>query len=237
MRFVQWAALGAGLLWASAVFAEPLVKMEGGKATPNVVTAWSAAGTKVELTIKAGVDAKAVADSIEANVEKVKAKVQGGKVVVIGKAEADLLQALSAVDFGGEGDVGALANAAMQGDESDSGSSLRAKKTANLEAMFKDQATTAQGTIAEAGGSTFPNAEVTVSIIRAPTGELGKTVRKGAKLKFKPVLKMKGKDVDWSDANTQVNAGAWYLQKGDKVLVKIGKNNGGVYDAEIISRQ
>jgi hypothetical protein len=48
---------------------------------------------------------------------------------------------------------------------------------------------------------------------------------------------MKGKDPDWSDENTQLNAGAWYMQKGDKVLVKIGKKNGDVYDAEIITRQ
>jgi hypothetical protein len=230
-------AAAAVLVFAGTLSAEPLVKMEGATAKPNVVTAWTSSGTKVELTIKAGVDAKAVADSIEANVEKVKAKVQGGKVVVIGKAEADLLKALSAVDFGGEGDVGALANAAMQGDEADSGSSLRAKKTADLEKMFKDQAITAQGTVADAGGATFPQAELVVSVTRAPSGELGKTVRKGAKIKFKPVLKMKGAAVDWADENTQINAGAWYLQKGDKVLVKIGKNNNGVYDAEIISRQ
>lgn len=218
------------------VSAEPLVKMEGGSAKPGVVTAWSSSGPKVELTIRAGADAKAVAEAIEGNVEKVKAKVQGGKVVVIGKPEADLLKALSEVDFGGD-DLGALAKASAEGDDSDTGSSLRAKKTADLEKMFKDQAVTAQGTVVEAGGAKFPQAEVTVNILRAPTGDLGKDIRKGKKVKFRAALKMKGQDVDWSDANTQVNAGAWYLQKGDKVLVKVGKGANGVYDAEIISRQ
>ena len=47
---------------------------------------------------------------------------------------------------------------------------------------------------------------------------LGKDIRKGKKVKFKPMLKMKGKDVDWTDGNTQTNAGSWFLQKGDKVV-------------------
>jgi hypothetical protein len=211
--------------------------MEGATPKPGVITAWSSSGPKVELTVKDGTDAKAVAETIEANVEKVKAKVQGGKVVVIGKAEADLLKALSAVDFGGSDDLAALADASRSAEDADSGSSLRAKKTVDLAKMFKDQAVTAQGIVFDAGGTTFPHAEIIVNVIRAPTGDLGKTVRKGAKVKVKPVFKMKGKDIDWSDENTQLNCGAWFMQKGDKVLVKIGKNNNGVFDAEIITRQ
>lgn len=238
MKSIRSVLIGLSVLAmaAGAAFAEPLVKMEGGTAKPGVVTAWTSSGPKVELTIKDGTDAKAVAESIEANVEKVKAKVQGGKVVVIGKPEADLLKAMAEVDFGGE-DLGALAKAAGEDSDSDSGSSLRAKKTADLSKMFKDQAISAAGTVVDAGGGNFPHGEIIVNITRAPTGELGKAVRKGAKVKFKALLKMKGKDIDWTDENTQVNAGAWYMQKGDKVFVKIGKANGAVYDAEIITRQ
>src|SRR5262249_47355777 len=134
---------------SGAALAEPLVKMEGGAAKPNIVTAWSSSGPKVELTLKDGVDAQAVASAIEGGVEKVKAKVQGGKVVVLGKAEAELLPALAAVDFGGGDDLGALAKNAASGGDSESGSSLRAKKTVDLQAMFKDQAISAQGTVAD----------------------------------------------------------------------------------------
>jgi hypothetical protein len=228
----------AGALGGLAVtaLAEPLVKMEGGAAKPNIVTAWSSSGPKVELTIKGGVDPQAVASAIEGGVEKVKAKVQAGKVVVLGKAEADLLPALAQVDFGGGDDLGALAKNAASGGESDSGSSLRAKKTVDLDKMFKDQAVSAQGTVADVSEGKFPNAEVTINILRAPSGDLGKDVRKGKQIKFKPVFKMKGKDIDWSDENTQINAGAWYLQKGDKVWVKIGKGKDGVYEAVILTR-
>ena len=141
------AGLSLGLLvFGSAAFAEPLVTMEGGTAKPGVVTAWSGTDKKIELTLKAGADANAVAAAISANVDKAKAKVSGGKVLVLGLAEADLLKALAEVNFG-EDDLGALAAAAASDESVDSGSSLRAKKTADLDKIFKDQKVTALGQV------------------------------------------------------------------------------------------
>jgi len=236
--FLALGALVMGLVLACATsaHADPLVTMEGGKAKPGVVTAWSSAGDKkVELTLKGGTDANAVASAIQSNVDKVKAKVAGGKVLCLGMAEADLLTALASVPFG-EDDLGALAAAAASDDSVDSGSSLRAKKTADLDKIFKDLSSTAMGQVVAVGGDKFPNATVSVKILRAPTGPLSKTVRKGATIKFVPVLKMKGDMPDVSDANTRTNLGAWYMEKGDKIQVKIGAEDKGSYKAEVITR-
>src|SRR5262245_23750628 len=105
MKMRVWLVISA-LGVAAVAFADPLVKMEGGKPSPSVVTAWSGSGDKVELTVKDGADAKAVAKAIEGGVEKVKAKVQGGKVVVTGKPMEDLLKSLGGIDFGGGEDFG-----------------------------------------------------------------------------------------------------------------------------------
>jgi hypothetical protein len=64
--------------------AEPLVKLEGGEPRPGVVTAWTGKDRKVELTLAPGADPAAVAAAIEAQVERVKAKVAAGKVLVLG---------------------------------------------------------------------------------------------------------------------------------------------------------
>lgn len=230
------AGLSLGLLvFGSAAFAEPLVTMEGGTAKPGVVTAWSGTDKKIELTLKAGADANAVAAAISANVDKAKAKVSGGKVLVLGLAEADLLKALAEVNFG-EDDLGALAAAAASDESVDSGSSLRAKKTADLDKIFKDQKVTALGQVVAVEGNKLTEVVVSVKILRAPTGDLAKTIRKGATVKFKPALKMNGANPDLSDANTQLNLGAYYLEKGDKVQVKIGADQKGTYAAEIITR-
>jgi hypothetical protein len=230
------AGLSLGLLvFGSGAFAEPLVTMEGGTAKPGVVTAWSGADKKIELTLKAGADANAVAAAISANVDKAKTKVSGGKVLVLGLAEADLLKALAEVNFG-EDDLGALAAAAASDESVDSGSSLRAKKTADLDKIFKDQKVTALGQVVAVEGNKLTDVVVSVKILRAPTGDLAKTIRKGGTVKFKPVLKMNGANPDLSDANTQLNLGAYYLEKGDKVQVKIGADQKGTYAAEIITR-
>lgn len=233
---LEIAGLALGMmLFASTTQAEPLVVMEGGTAKPGVVTAWSGTDKKIELTLKAGADANAVAAAISANVDKAKAKVAGGKVLVLGLAEADLLKALAEVNFG-EDDLGALAAAAASDESVDSGSSLRAKKTADLEKLLKDQKVTALGQVAGVEGNKLTDVVVSVKILRAPTGDLAKAIRKGGTVKFKPVLKMNGANPDLSDANTQVNLGAYYLQKGDKVTVKIGAEAQGTYAAEIITR-
>lgn len=228
--------LGA-LAFAVAALAEPLVKMDGGKPSPGVVTAWSGTGDKVELTVKDGADAKAVAAAIQSGVEKVKAKVQGGKVVVTGKPMDDLLKALGGVDFGGGDDFGALAAAAGESDDSGSGSSLRAKKAADLAKLFADQKNTALGKVVSVKPGAFPKSVVIVQVLRGPTGPEGAKIRKGAKIAFTPVLKMKGAAVDWSDEDTQLNAGAWYMRANDKVRIKLGKEDKGGFEAELIDRE
>jgi hypothetical protein len=235
-----WKKLGvigsAGLAASLAViaYAEPLVKMDGGKPAPGVVTAWSGSGDKVELTVKDGADPKAVADAIQSGVPKVKAKVQAGKVVVTGKSQDDLLKALSGVEFGGE-DFGALAQAASESD-SGSGSSLRAKKAADLAKLFNDQKDTALGQVVSVDTSKAPKVMVTVQILRGPTGDLGQKIRKGAKITFVPVMKMKGTAPDTSDEDTALNMKAKDFKAKDKVRVKIGKEVDGSFEAVLIDK-
>lgn len=235
MSSISRTALALALLTASPAFAEPLVVMDGGKAAPGVIIAWKGSGTKVELTVKAGADAKAVADAIQAGVPKVKAKVQGGKVQVTGKAEADLLTALAGIDFGGD-DIGQLAAAAAGGEDSGGGSSLRAKKAGDLAKLLEDQATSVAGKVVSVTPGAFPNVVVTVQVMRGPTGAESANIKKNSKIQFKNVLKLKGSAVDWADEDTQLNAGAWYLKPNDTVRIKFGKSDKGVYEAVLIDR-
>lgn len=220
---------------AGLAAAEPLVTMEGGGAKPGVVTAWSGSGKKIELVLKDGSDAQAVAASIKANVDGVRTKIRGGKVLVIGKTQADLLAALAEVDFGGDDDMDLLASAAME-DDLDSGSSLRAKKTTNLKKLMKDRATVAQGKVVSVKTGKYPQARVSVRILSGPTGPLGRKVRKGKTIVFTPLLKMAKGSPAMSDPNTQTNLGAYYLQKGDRVKIKIGQPLKGGYEAVLITR-
>jgi hypothetical protein len=231
MKLRAVSALALALFFPLSALAEPLVKLEGDKPTPGVVTAWSAAGNKVELTVREGTDPKTVADAIQAGVEKVKARVQAGKVVVTGRAEADLLKALATVDLGG--DLGALAMA--EGD--DSGSSLRAKKSEDLAKIFADQKSTAIGSVVSVTQGTFPDVTVVVQVVRGPTGPEGAKVKKGARITFRPTFKRaaNGK-LDIDDADNQTNLSAWSLRARDQVRVKLGKETKDGFEAALIDR-
>lgn len=223
------------LFTAGDAVADPLVVMDGGSAKPGVVTKWSGSGKKIDLELKDGADAGAVCAAIEANVERVRCKSRGGKLLVIGKSLDELLPALAEVDFGAGDDMGLLAAAAME-DSVDSGSSLRAKKTAELQKLLKDRATVAQGKVVAVTQGDFPNVKVSVRVLRGPTGALGKQIRKGKTITFVPHYAMKAGQLDLKDTKTQTNLGAYYLEKGDRVDIKVGKASGEAFEAELITR-
>ena len=225
------------LTLAGTTLAAPLVKMEDGTPTPSVVTAWSGKGKKVELALARDADPRAVAAAIEASVDRVRAKVKAGQVLVLGKTVDELLPALAKIDLDGpEDDLTTLAEVSVATDDVDSGSSLRAKKTADLERLLSDRARTAVGKVVSIARVSFPQTEVRVRILRAPSGPLGNVIRKGKTLVFVPQFKQKEGTLDLADAETQTNIGAYFLRKGDRVRIRVGQRRGGRYAAEIITR-
>ena len=210
------------LLGSPNAQAEPLVKMENGKAQPSVIVKGEEKGKKIMLSVRDGEDAKEIAELINEEVDRVKAKVKGGKIQIKGKSMSDLLEALSSVEFGGDDDFGALADASNESDF-DSGSSLRAKKVADVQKLFKDAKTVAIGKVVRVQKGAFPKSLVMVQILRGPKGALGKQIAKGAKINFEPMFSKSKKIVNWNDESNQINAGAWFIKRGDKVVVRIGK--------------
>ena len=233
MRWTIKILLLGAIIIACAAHAEPLVKKDGS----GVVTEADGKGKKITLTLRDGVDPKDVAAVINDEVPKVKAKVRAGKIQVKGKSKDELMQALEGVDYGTGDDLGEFAAADIGDESDDSGSSLRAKKSADVAKLLADAGTTALGTVASVKFHKFPRTTVTVRVLRGPKGALGKKIRKGKKIKFRPAMKLSGKQIDWSDEKTQLNAGAWFLRKGDRVLIKVDKKSGDAFSATVIDRQ
>ncbi len=225
MRMLSSAlTLVALVCFTSLGWAEPLVALKDGAPSPGVVIEWSGAGRKVELTLKAGTDPAEVATLIETSVDGVRlVKVNAGKVVVIGLDQDTLLQALTDVDLGGD-DLDILAAAAIHQDDFVTGSSIRAKKRAELQKLLKDRKTVAYGRIVAVQSADFPRTRLKVRILRAPTGKFGdKTIRRGRNVIFAPIVKMKDGRPDFEDEGTLANIGAWFLKKGDKVRIRVGE--------------
>jgi hypothetical protein len=217
----------------STAVADPLVRMTSGKPTPSVVTKWSGTGKKVELTVRKGEDPEAIAATIERSIPGVKAKVRSGTILVIGKTQAALLPELAKIDFSAQ-DVGALA--ALDSAGFDSGSSLRAKKRADLEKQLADQETTGVAKVVAVDGETFPNVELKLQILRAPSKAAAVAVRKGQTLTVVPLIRVEKGQVDLSHPETQINLGAWYFQPGDTVRFQLGAQAKDRVEVQVISR-
>lgn len=226
----------AGALLLTCATAEPLVTMQGGQAKAGVVTRWEGKGRKVTLSVRDG-QADAVAGAIRDQVDGVRVKIVRGAVQVTGVALDALLPRLAEVELGGGDDALNLLAAASTEDDFGSGSSLRAKKKAQLAALLKDQNKLALGRVRAVHQGQFPNVVVEVRLDRAPAGPLGKKIRKGQTIRFQPKFSQKGDHIDWRVAENQWNVGAWHLRAGDRVKVRVGaEQKDGSFAADVITR-
>ncbi len=136
-----------------------------------------------------------------------------------------------------------LAELATLGDEAvdtgpEGGGSIRAKKDADLtrSTRLKDSKNL-EAKVEKVSSKGFPIVAVTVTVTKSAKDGAGKDIAKNAKLVIVPKLKVEGKKVALEDEATLLNAGSFYLQQGDKVVVRLGTNKGKYWEAEYIERK
>jgi hypothetical protein len=133
-------------------------------------------------------------------------------------------------------ELAALGEAASAGPEG--GGSIRAKKDADLTSSqrLKDPKNL-EGKVEEVSTKDFPLVAVILKVTAPAKEGEGKAQAKNTTLVVVPKLKLTGKDVDLKDQPTLINAGAFYLKKGDKVAVRLGANKGKYWEADYIERK
>ncbi|MEO0812726.1 MAG: hypothetical protein AAFY60_07670, partial [Myxococcota bacterium] len=74
--------------------------------------------------------------------------------------------------------------------------------------------------------------------VRKPSKDgAGAALSKNDKIVVLPMMKFSGKTADLSDEATLRNAGAYYLKRGDRVMVRLGEKEGKAWSAEYIERR
>lgn len=212
-------------LAASTAWAAPVVG-PGGK--PGAAASWKSEGGALVLKLAPGYDAAAVAKAIQTKVAGTTAKATGDSVTVSGMADAKLLSALESVDAGEPAgdDVDAmlsnLRNPSEGGDE-ESGSSIRATQAADFSTVMgkKEELITAK--VLEVKHQKFPLVLVTLKVSSLPKGLALPGVKAGSKITVLPRVKSKNGVVDPADEVSQLNLGAWYVEAGDTVLLRLEK--------------
>ena len=137
-----------------------------------------------------------------------------------------------------------LAELAALGDsvaelDPEGGGSIRAKKAVDPELMarLKDRRNLeAKVDTVKAGG--FPAVAVRIKVLKPAKEGAGKQAKRNETIVLVPDFKVMGGRVDMRDHNTRINAGSYYLRKGDKVVVRLReKRKGNVWSAAYIERK
>lgn len=207
------------LFVSGSVQAEPLL---GPNAKPGLVTAWSTASGITTLTLAEGVDADAVAQLIIDSIKGAQAKPNGERVLITGIGEARLLSQLQGLDLSTEDDdVDAMLSELQNpgGDDDGSGSSIRAGKKVQLHQVAGPPGPLVDAEVLQVQHARYPLVVVTVKVRRGPKS--GKGPRPGDTIRVVPYVKSKGGVVDPKHPQSQLNVGAWYVQKGDRVRLRL----------------
>lgn len=123
---------------------------------------------------------------------------------------------------------------AAQAQAPDGSSSVRAKKKASPE-MFQGQVEAVTK-----DDKAFPRVtKVRIKITKAPTSQAAphNEIKAGTSIEFTLSYKEKGGKIDFSDADTRENIGAFYLEEKDRVegIVKDKKGDG--YELQVLQRK
>ena len=118
------------------------------------------------------------------------------------------------------------------------GGSIRAKRDIDpaIAKRMKDPRNV-EGKVEVVKVGKFPAVAIKFNVTRSAKEGAGKDVPRNGSIVVLPKLKVDGGKVALADGDTLVNAGAFYLKKGDKILVRLGKNKGKVWEAEYIERK
>ena len=151
---------------------------------------------------------------------------EGDKPAEAAEAEFDPLAELAAL-----GDA-----VAEEGPEG--GGSIRAKREVDktLMARLKDKRNI-EAKVEKVKLGKFPIVAVKLKITRPAKEGAGKAIKRNSSIVVVPNLKVDGGKVLLKDKDTLLNAGAFYLKRGDKVAVRLGEQKGKVWMADYIERK
>jgi len=228
--------------------ADPLVTAAGGGSyKPALAKSWSAEGDKVTFVLVDGADAAAIAATLKDKLPDAKVSAEAGKVVIAGLAMPALLEKLAGISVGEADPLVALAGlgGSVKGNEGpEAGGSIRASKPTPVGAMLSaaSDAEAAERFEAEvvgvARGAAFPQVIVRLKVHRAiANGVLKGKVTAGKIIDLPVLLGQPNAAVDFTQASVQRNLAAYYLKKGDRVIVRAIEGQGGQAVIEWIDRR
>lgn len=118
------------------------------------------------------------------------------------------------------------------------GGSIRAKRDVDpaVAAQLKDKRNLT-GKVEAVRLGKFPAVAVRIKVVKPADAGPGENFQQNDEIVVVPKMKVSGGKVDMGDADTVNNAGAYYLQEGDKILVRLESKRGNAWQVAWIQRK
>ena len=232
MRRLMFCVLGIWLGLATTAFAKPLV-LQGADGAPQaaLATAWEVLSeTSVAFTLDAA-SLKQAKSTLLLQLPQLTVEEKEARLVLSGLAKQELFAKLALIDiplaieetdnpFGGLPKGTALALAPIN----DGSSSVRVSKPGEAPAALTLQFTGRVQKVEQ--GCTFPDVTLEIKLDTPPMSAVGgREFKKGDVVRVYPgyallqgAKELSLANLDLGDHRTQINVGAWFLQKGDLVI-------------------
>ena len=118
------------------------------------------------------------------------------------------------------------------------GGSIRAKKEPDTaEKARKSDKHNLQAKVIGVKKGAFPQVALVMKVTKSAEEGPGKDLAKDKQIIVMPVYKMNGKAVDYGDAPTVLNIGAFYIGEGETAFVRIESADGKTLKASYIERK
>ncbi len=118
------------------------------------------------------------------------------------------------------------------------GGSIRAKREVDLTKTTRQtDAENLEARVEEVKVGRFPAAAVRLRVVKPAKSWAGAELKANDTLVIVPALKVENGRIIMDDPNTTMNAGSYYLQTGDKVMLKLTKKQGAMWQAGYIERK
>lgn len=127
---------------------------------------------------------------------------------------------------------------AMADSSQQAGGSIRAKKDVDTTVLNRqNDPKNLEAKVEGVSLGKFPGAAIKLKILTPAKEGAGKDLKKADSIVVVPVYKVDKGQVLLADPDTQLNAGSFYLQKGDTVKVRLGEHKAKFWEAEYIERK
>lgn len=120
----------------------------------------------------------------------------------------------------------------------EAGGSIRAKRETDMMAMARlNDPNNLRARVEEVHRGAFPLVALKIQVLRAAKEGDGARHKKGDRIVVLPKLTVASGRVDMNDTQTEINGGAFYLKRGDKIAVRVGNKSGRAWTAEYLERE